>query len=284
MYSLTLLLPLLCAVAHEDEPVHPAFLVSKASVESVWKKGYEDGQKKRDVRKALSLTQRQIDSFHTGPLYKVGCAWSYLLHPRAQIYVSAHTAGKQYWSPADVDKAKADFDGYSDKEPRYIGFFVELNEMPQFAGAYATLSRRADPSNLSDVRAVLKVGDRIIQPKEQPGDLTVSKSDNINFFSIPTTTYVRGTTTATASAYGSGGYASATGYSSSSYAVTSYSTGSQKYSQYRGQFTVLFPLRDENGKPLIKPTDKEVELIVIKKSRELKATYKLADWSSALEK
>lgn len=157
--------------------------------------------------------------------------------------------------------------------------------MPSFAGLGAQISRHADPENLKDVRCVLKIGDRIIQPDKQPGDLTISRSDEVNLFSIPTTTYIRGKSNTTANAYGkNGSYAYGTASTASSYTVTSRTTGSQEYSTYSSNFIVLFPTRDKDGKPLITPNDKDIEIKVVKKSGELKTTFQLKDWITAFEK
>lgn len=267
-----------------QDPINSALLTAKAAVDVVWSKGYEDGQKKRDIKKALGIAERAIDSYHVSTVSKDKCSWAYLLHPRVIIYAEAHRAGSQYWSQDQIEKAKAEMGQFGDAEPKLLSFLVVLNEMPAFDGPYGRLTRFADPSNLTDVHCVLKVGGRIVQPISQPGDLSISKSDNLSIFTVPTTTYVRGSSTGSASAYGNGGYASATGTSYTSYAVTTYNEGAQPYSTYRGQFVALFPLRDQDGKATIRPEDKELELVVVKKSAELTAKYRLSDWLRALEK
>ncbi len=266
------------------DPVNQALVVSKKAVDAVWAKGFEDGQKKRDIKRALGITERAIDSYHVSMSNREKCSWAYLLHPRLVIYVQGHNAAAQYWPQDKIDSVKKDLAIYGDAEPRIIVFYVVLNEMPSFHAPYGRLSRYADPTNLTDVHCVLKVGDRIIQPLQQPGDLSISKTDGLSFFSIPTTSYVYGSSTSSATAYGSGGYATATGRSYSSYKVTTYNQGSEPYSTYHGEFLVQFSLRDADGKPLIRPQDKEMQLVVVKKTAELTATYRLSDWSKALEK
>lgn len=267
-----------------DEPVHPAFTLSTSAFESVWTKGWQEGQKKRNTKSAIAKFERQIDSYHVSPARKSPCSWALLLHPKLQIFAKANQAALQYWPEAEVQKAKDEMKVFADSEQQYLGFYITINEMPSFAGAYSTMSRKADPDNLKDVRCVLKVGDKIIQPLKQPGDLTASRSDQISYYSIPSTVYVNGKTNSSATANGSNGsWATATGSSTSSYSVTSYNTGSQPYSSYHSEFIVLFPLRDKDGKPLVTPQDKDLEIKVIKKSGENKTTFRLDEWAKAFE-
>lgn len=264
-----------------QDAIHPAFLITKPDVDSAWTRGYEAGKKRKDLLGSLKFAERQIDSYHVSMIAKQGCSWAWFVHPKMLVYARGFDAGKQYWSQSEIDTTRAELAKFADGEPSFVGFYVSLTEMPSFDAAYGRLSRYANPDNLTDVRCVLKVGDRIIQPTVQPGNLTLSKSDNVSIYSIPNTAYISGSSTTTAHAYGSGGYAYGNASSSSSYTVTTYSQGADPYSTYSGAFYVLFPLRDESGKAQITPSDKEVELVVIKKSRELHAKYKLNDWLKA---
>lgn len=267
-----------------EEPLHAAFQITQASIDKIWEKGAKDGAAKRDLSREINLkAQRQIDSYHVSIARKEGCSWAWLLHPRTLIYAMAHKATAQYWSDSEKQKAKADMDQFSTNEMQVLGFYVLLNEMPSFNAAYGRLSRLANPDYLKDIRCVLKVGDRVIQPLEQPGDLTLAKSDQVGFFSYPVNTYVRGTSSSTASISGAGGYANISERSKSSYVVTSTAFGQESYSTYTGSCIVLFPLRDAEGKPNIGPKDKEITLLVIKSSAELTANYKLDDWMKAFE-
>jgi len=268
----------------EENEINQCFSLTTDSIESVWARGFEDGTKRKNIDKTLSFMKRQIDSFHISMVEKQGCSWAYFLHPKALIYTRAFTAGSQYWPQEEIDREKKSLLQFAESELKFIAFYVELSEMPSFAAPYGELSRYADSSNLKDIRCVLKVGDRILQPKEQPGDLTVSTNSNVSIYSIPTTTYVDTKSQFSGSAYGSAGYVNASGYGATSYRVTSTTFGEEPYSTYHGQFIVLFPLRDASNNPTIKPSDKQVELIVIKKSSQLTAKYALGDWLKALIK
>lgn len=264
--------------------VSPALLISRASFEAIWAQAIEDGRKRRDPRKGFSKAERVIDRYRVSITAKEPCSWATFVHPRLLIRWTAYQAGSQYWADEQIAQAKQDMMQLVDVDPKAVVFFVELREMPSFAGGYGRLNRYANPSNLTDVRCVLKVGDRIIQPATQPGDLTLSRSDNLNIFSTPQNTYVSGRSSAYATVYGPGGTATGTAQSNSSYVIQSWSTGEENYSTYRGQFVASFPLRDEKGQANIGPNDKEIKLLIIKKSAELTATYKLGDWLKALEK
>jgi len=268
----------------EEKDIHPCFKFTTDSIESVWARGFQDGTKRKNIEKTLGFMKRQIDSYHVSMVEKQGCSWSYFLHPKALIYTRSSTAGSQFWPQDEIDKEKKSLQQFAESELKYVAFYVDLWEMPSFAAGYGELSRYADSSNLKDIRCVLRVGDRIIQPKEQPGDLTVSANSNVSFYSIPTTTYIDSRSQFTGSAYGTTGYINASGYTATAYRVTSTTFGEQQYSTYEGQFIVLFPLRDEAMEPMVASNDKQVELIVIKKSGQLRAKYNLEDWVKALTK
>ena len=267
-----------------QDALHPAFTLSKESVEAVWSKGWQEGQKKHDLKSAIGKFQRQIDSYHTSPSRKEACAWALLLHPRLQIFAKANQAALQYWPDPDVKKAKEEMSVFAGSEQQYLGFYITINEMPSFAGRYSTISRQADPENLKDVRCVLKVGDRILQPERQPGDLTASKSDQVSYYTVPSTVYVEGKTKSSGTVNGPGNFwLTANGSSTSSYTITSFNTGSQPYSTYHSDFIVLFSTRDKDGKALITPQDKDLEIKVVKKSGEIKTVFRLDEWAKAFE-
>lgn len=272
------------AVTSNLEPLHPALVLSSETFDKVWSKALADGQKKKGKDAGLDKMRRQIDSYHVSLAKKEACSWIYWMHPRAMIHMKANGAGLQYWPQAEIDKAKSDMAHYADSEQKFIGFYVQINEMPSFAAPYGRLRRHANPDNLKNVRCVLKVGDRIIQPVQQPGDITTSQKEMVSFYSIPTTTYVNGSTRSSATAYGSNGsYATATGYSTSSYQVTRYASGADEYQVFSGQTTVLFPTRDKDGKPLITPKDKNIEIKMVREDGEIHTTYRLDDWIKAFE-
>jgi hypothetical protein len=271
-------------LSNDDIEIHPCFKFTNESIEGVWARGFEDGTKRKNIDKQLGFIKRQIDSYHVSMVAKEGCSWAYFMHPKALIYSRAFTAGSQFWPQEEIEKEKKSLFQFAESELKFIAFYVDLWEMPSFAAPYGELSRYADASNLTDIRCVLRVGEKIIQPKEQPGDLTISTNSNVSFYSIPTTTFVDSRSRFTGSAYGSTGYVNATGYSATSYRVTTTSFGEQPYSTYQGKFIVLFPIRDENNKVIVSGSDKQLELIVIKKSRQLTAKYPLGEWVKALSK
>lgn len=272
------------AVSPQLEPLHPALKISSDTFEKIWNKALADGQKKKGKDAGYDKMRRQIDSYHVSVLAKEACSWVYWMHPRGMIQMTANEAGQKYWPEADILSAKKELAGYSDHELAYLGFYFDLNSMPSFAGGYGRISRYANPDKLKDVRCVLKVGDRILQPEQQPGNITTSAKERVNFYSIPVTTYVRGTSSTSATAYGSGGtYATGTSHTRSSYQVTSHKSGSDDYTVYSGQATVLFATRDKDGKPLITPKDKTIEIKLVSDDGEVKTTYRLDDWTKAFE-
>ena len=146
------------------------------------------------------------------------------------------------------------------------------------------MAKYADEDNLTDVRCVIKVGDRVIQPLEQPGDISTSRSDMVDTYAVPVTTYINGNSNESASVFGPGGMVFGTSNVQTSYTVTNWTQGETPYSIYRGKFTAVFPLRDEYGKALIRPSDKEIQFLVIMKRKEIKTKFPLNDWVDAFER
>jgi hypothetical protein len=196
-------------------------------------------------------------------------SWLWYIPPEAVAYFYGFQSKKQFWSDQEIQLKRSEVIPKETTTFGHLVVFGIITLMPSFGGAYGTIDRHANPADLADVRIVLKVGERIIQPLEQPGNLLQSEGTELNTVAIPRYEY----STATASVYGSGGYANATVTSTRSY-YTYYAEG---YKWYQGFFVAIFPLFDANGLPHITPSDKEIQFIVIYGANQRKATYKLGD-------
>lgn len=263
----------------------PSFLkISDSSFDQIWDKGLFDGVKRKTDPNTQKLSLRIIDRYWISLAEKAPCSWARFLHPRLLIRQISWDAGSQYWTDDEANQAKGNLRSRAKEEPKYLAFSIILNEMPSFYAAYGALSRHADPKNLTDVRCVLKVGDKVIQPSSQPGDLTVTRTDSVNEFTRPSMAYITGELRGNSTRTGNEGYLYTRSNTKVSYIVESMTSGSERYSTYKGEFIVLFPLRNDKGDLNILESDKEIKLLVIKKSAELSATYKLSDWVRAFEK
>lgn len=94
---------------------------------------------------------------------------------------------------------------------------------------------------------------------------------------IPQTVTQNSSFTATGSAYGSGGYATAraTGHGTSTYTMQQYIPWSTTNPYYQARYRVRFSLFDEDGKARIGPSVKEITLRIITENGEQDVVYKL---------
>ena len=94
---------------------------------------------------------------------------------------------------------------------------------------------------------------------------------------IPQTITQNSSWTATGSAYGSGGYATAraNGYGTSTYTMQQYVPWSTTNPYYQARYSVRFSLFDEDGKARIGPGVKEITLRIITENGEQDVVYKL---------
>lgn len=265
MHAIALLITL--SSAHAD--LHPAFVKEKSVLEAAWLRGVQDAPRKRTADDALNKFRKGIGKIRTAPLVEETVSWLYYFPPEVAAYYYGFTATKQYWSEeerAEVRKAVVPETGIYLQN---LVFYGRIVLMPSFGGAYGSIDRHADPGDLAGVRIVLKVGDKIVQPIEQPGDLLQAEGTASNVVSVPRYDYE----TARVSAYGTGGYATANVST-----VRHYTTyHEQRYNWYVGEFTAVFPLFDAEGNPHITAADKEIEVIVIYGPNERRAKYSLKD-------
>ncbi len=178
-------------------------------------------------------------------------------------------ARKQYWGDEETAKSRWQFKEEAYQKPYYLFFYGEIHELPGFGGPYGRMDKPADIRDLMDVRVVLKVGEKIYQPLQHPGDLTISKGEGVNYFSFPVTTFGKAET-----------YVWGKGNVVTNYQELTFQREQENYIYYSGTFAVAFELYDKKGKPIITKKDKEFTVIVIQRSHEAKATYNLEEWAS----
>lgn len=257
--------------------LHPAFVTTTEQLLKVWETGYKEASKKRDFMEALNKTRRGIGKIRTAPLREETVSWLWCWDSKQLAYLQGFDAKKKYLSEEEVQKQKDLLQSPFITNPKTLDLYGILSIYPSFGRAYGAISRYANPNDLNDVRVVLQVGDRIYQPRAQPGRLEADSGRASNTVAIPQydTSYTQ--SSASGSAYGSGGvvYGSATGTSTTVRTYTRYFN--EGYDWYQGQFSVSFDLFDKDGTPRIRKTDKEFTVIVVYGANERKATYKLSD-------
>jgi len=174
-----------------------------------------------------------------------------------QAYMAGYRARHEYLGEDEVKKIKDQATTNMANGRQHIYFSGVINILPSFGGFGGRIDHPSTPEELKGVRVVLKVGDRIYQPKSQPGDLSSRPRIGEN-------EHVDTETSTTFSPFGQ---------FNSYYNVIR----TQKYDYYQGVFQVAFDLFDSDGTPRVRPTDKRITAIVIYGPNERNADYDLSD-------
>ena len=281
--TLCLLTVWLRVSAQEYAGIHPAFVKLPVHFTEAWKQGEKDVPKDGDAFSFLNKYRRGIGDISVGFTSEtVSFAW-YLL-PEWLAYYHGYEARRLYKSDEEIKDAKQISIPETPQIIDTISFVGVITLMPSF-DLYGNVTRTANPKDLSDVRVVLKVGDRIIQPIKQPDNLLQHQGREVYSIYVPRVQV----NTSTTSGYYSGlsSWSSFWGAGSSSNFATFSGTTTETsyyiervekgYTWYSGVFRVEFKIIDANGKPLITENDKEMTLIVIYGKNERHAKFKLQD-------
>lgn len=267
----------LAVLAPSQEPlIHPAFVKTPEQFQEAWDLGIKECKKQSNLDRRLKDTRQTIGTYRTHLLRSEPSSFVYYIPPEIVAYYESFQAARSYTPEEKVTKLKEELIPGTKQTFGSVTFYTSITLMPMFNNGRVT--RDANPRDLRDVRVVLKVGDRIIQPEgKQPGNLLESQGSGTSAYYMPRFAYSRTNTSATAQASGSGGYAYGTAKGTST-TVTAYQEYRENdYNWYHGDFMIQFKIVDAEGKPLITDKDKEMTLLVIYGESERKATYKLAD-------
>lgn len=262
----------LIALARQTGPQpHPAFMVTSNVIKEVFEKGQADAKKYRGVNEMLMKFGRGIGSVRLnamGSKQTVSYLWAF--PPQFKAYGNGVMSKKQFWSDQQIQDKFTEWlkDGDHPAEKLHCEGIIRL--YPSFGAGYGKIDRRADPADLSDVRVVLQVGDKIYQPEAQPGKLEAASGTAANVVTTPESS----SSTTDVSVHGTGGYANATATTTNVY----YTHTTENYDWYEGNFKVDFPLKNEDGTYRITDADKSIEIIVVYGSNERHVKYDLKDF------
>jgi hypothetical protein len=239
--------------------LHPALTVDSETAGRLFDRGRLDADTVRDAGFLNSTFRRGIGSVRTNAVKNETVSWLHLYTIAESAYLSGFECRKKYFAD---DEAASRRDLYVKSGPTvdHIVFTGTLDLCPSF-GVKNKLVRKANPDDLKGVRVVLKVGDHIYQPEEQPGDLAYTADVNLNVFRIPTSSAPSVIDVSTGQVVKFNAF----------YTTTSV----QGYEQYTGQFGVSFNLFNADGSARVTAKDKEITAIVIYGTNERRATYSL---------
>ena len=239
--------------------LHPALTVGSETAGRLFDRGRSDAETTRGAGFLKSTFQRGIGSVRANMVKNETVSWLNLYTIAESAYLSGFECRKKYLADDEVS-SRRNFYVKDGPTVDHIVFTGILNLCPSF-GVKGKIVRKANADDLKGVRVVLKVGDRIYQPEEQPGDLAYSTDVNLNVFRVPTST------SASVINLSTGQVATFNAF---------YTTATvQGYEQYTGQFGVSFDLFNADGSARVTAKDKEITAIVLYGSNERRATYSL---------
>lgn len=297
LLTTTVLLLAVACCAQNDALIHPAFVKLPVHFTEAWNAGEQDAARKRDMNSFLNKFRRGIGNISTAfGSQTVSFAW--YIPPEYTAYYYGYEGKRLYKSEQEVNTSRQQSIPRTHLILDTVRFNGVITLWPSF-GFYGLITRYPDPNDLRDVRVVLKVGEKILQPVRQPGNLLQRQGQGVFNAFIPHFQ----TNTSSTSGYYSGNqmtYFSGV-YRGSSFSGTSNSTSSgyfyssttntsyyverieQGFTWYQGFFSVEFKIFDDQGNPLITEKDKEMTLVVMYGGNERHAKFKLSDLINPLD-
>ena len=234
-----------------------ALQVDQATFDRMYKRGFDDADHRRKLDSFGDKFKRGIGKIRTAPLHEETVSWIWLLDPSLQAYSIGWNARHLFQSTDEIAKIKEPFIKGMAQGRRHLYFTGQITILPSFGGYGGRIDHRSTPEELKGVRVVLKVGDRVYQPQQQPGDLEYKAG-------IGESEHTDTEFSTTFSTWGSW---------TSYYNVVK----TQKYDYYLGRFSVCFDLFDHDGTARVKRSDKKVTAVVIYGPNEREATYDMDD-------
>lgn len=241
------------------DDLHPALRVDGYTAALLFNRGKRDAEKLKDHTFLNADFQRGIGSVRRTSFAHETVSYINLRWVAVAAYIQGFNCRKTYLPDDETARDRERFAAIAGMSDTVV-FTGILRICPSF-GSHGRVVRRANPDDLRDVRVVLKVGDRIYQPEEQPGTLAAGTETGENVVEVP----ARSSTTV----YNSAGQAVA---SARSYYSTEVIEG---YRWYTGHFAVEFRVFDKDGSARITSQDKDLEAIVMYGPNERHATFSL---------
>jgi len=259
-------LPLLILLAaqqptFDQDRLHPALRLTDAMYLKTWQRGYDDAQ--RGVAAGAFLSQfRGVLGKPDGPLGEGGVSTVWLRSPEDTFYWEGYQSFKGHRTDQEIQSEKDRTLEAVKGGRQTISFQGYLKALPAFVSK-GKVSRPADPGEFKDVRVALKVGARIYQPQQQPGELPFADRNlRIDFDAL----------TANSSYLPPKPIAGVGTPPPTNYYTKEHQEG---FEYYEGQFVVTFDLFDPDGTPRITKGYDRVSLIVYNGPYDRQVTYDL---------
>ena len=267
---------LFCLFLIDEDPtnLHPAFVYSPSEVTSYIAKGKELADKKKRFNDTFMSVSRKPKGVRgeggTSHESEVAC----LGLDGAGFKMNSYSAAAEYEtmeSPlTDPDKGLY---------LRSLDFFCWLVSAPKVATTAFENSRFASPGDVK-VRKFILTDDKGRIYTASTVDKAFSQSGTVTFSgvsTVPTVTTATGVSSTSASVIGTGGSAYGYGSTVSSATVVQQTLvpWSQDHPYFAANYLVSFPLFGADGKPLIGPDVKKLQLHIITESGERVVDYDL---------
>jgi hypothetical protein len=259
---------------YQWDRLHPAFKIDSKKGLQIFENGQRDAKTKRDASGEIGKVKKGIGRVRTTSFHNETVSWLYGNFTQLSLYWLGFESRKKYWDEEDVAKLRELIEKSTRLQAPTISFAGSITLLPSFKNN-GSVVRRADPKDISDVRVVLQVGDRIYQPVKHPGALEMTSGEAEHTVVTP---YFISTSLNFDSTYRDN-LGKRLGTASTEGTINSYQLiqSQEGYSWYAGNFLVEFCLFNKDGSARITEKDKEITVIVIYGASERKATYRLDD-------
>lgn len=279
MIGITLLA--VCGLWTADQDIHP---VLKLDNGVIWK-AYQEGREAAKKKVAFQTIERKFAK-DVGKVRAPQRGWTapyaVFLPPHAVGLLVGFNDQRQYISVEQFEKQMIELATNPPKdEDRRIRFFANLYAWPGMSEWDGSINRAANPRDVRDVKFVLIVDgdeDHAIHPLVRPTPESEATIDGS--VTIPEVNTITGssTTNSTATAYGSGGWASGSGTSRTTSTVTYVTHRVMGFDAYNAQYSLEFPLFDSKGRAYVTSETKKLTLKIVRWNGEHSADFILKDY------
>ncbi|MBS1724171.1 MAG: hypothetical protein JSS66_14600 [Armatimonadetes bacterium] len=267
-----------------DDELHPIFSMNPDILRAAYARGREAAKSKNGIQKLIDPFDIDIGKVRSPSNVRWQAPRALFRPPFVTLEIKGYQDAREYKDNSEaMASIKAQTDPPTPPENRRIRFFVQLFAWPGINDYTGAILRDARQEDVRDVKFVVLIdGDpaRAVHPYVKP--TATSEATYDGSVSIPEFNTVSSSSSGTASASGSGGYASGT-YNSTSH-VTYVTHRTEEYSSYQADYELEFPLYDKNGNPYVTAKTKKLVLKVVRPTGEHTGVWELPQMSKSMPK
>jgi hypothetical protein len=231
----------------------------------MWALGESLAADKKTIDAVKLPFMKGFNSQHMTARHSKMASYIILESPESLALIDGYEARKKYLPEDQVSRTKQQVRDMVSEPVKDLMFGGTIAIWPKL-NKDGRVNEKADPVDLEDVRIVLQIGDKIYQPKVQPGKLAVTAGTGVNPFDARG----RGTSYTTKT------LPNGTIQTTPTYGVTT-TRQNEDFDYYEGPFSADFDLFNPDGTPRVGPQDKTITVIVVFGKNEEKIPFDLTE-------